>query len=466
MAEEPVDTSDVLDTIERVKRALKENAPNLQEHIYNGMNSFSTTLLAYKDAEGRPGWSAGLTQPDGTPMWSETQQNVLEETLPHMIETKQQVQQGGALGPRTLALKSTAEGTLVQPKLPIDPSLISLDGAFYKIRDMLQDLDDKNRELARILGPTAIINGMTTDPGIGPMPPYLPIRLSLPARAILPLINSILESLRLFLTVSLTDSSYDKPLLRQILSVVLAIFDISRGEWRDGVLSLLGVYSRNALLSGVFLKTVRWVYNFISPDIQARIEEDVWSGGKSMVVGGWLWLFSIVAPDFVRAQFTALIERAKLPIEQINEKLAQVEEKAQQEAAKVGALVQFPRIPLESIPSFDDIQNLQSLLHQPAVFCNPAFQQLLAPALQIPPLRIALELMNIPTLPEKIAEYCKDEPKDVADAVVKQLTPTILPATPVSVPAALAPVTKGGTRSRRQKRRSRPLQRTRRRVRG
>jgi hypothetical protein len=145
-----------------------------------------------------------------------------------------------------------------------------------------------------------------------------------------------------------------------------------------------------------------------------------------MIVGFWLWILTVVSPDFVRLRIQELMDTAKLNVEEFNKKIDAVELKAQQEAATVGAKVKFPRVPMDRFPSFDDIQNLQSILHQPGVFCNPTFQQILQPALKIPPLRIALELMNIPTLDEKIAEYCKNVPTDIVEAGKQAFAPTTI----------------------------------------
>jgi hypothetical protein len=409
---------EVLDQIEKTKNYVKEHKDELPNFLYSAMNTFSTTLLAYKDAKGEKGWTKDLD-------WTEGQKQVLEECLPRFFEVSEKKGQDGGAYPQ-LSLKPTTDDSLVQMAPAIDPTKISLDSAFYGIRNMLASLDAKNKQLAKILGPTAIINSMKEDPHVGPRPPYLPIRLQFPARAILPMINAILESIRLFVSVSLTNSDYDNKTLRQVLSIVLGIFDISRGEWKDGILSFLGAYSRNMLLMGFLGKTSRWVYNFISPDIQNRIEEDLYAGGKSMFVGFWLWALTVVSPDFVRIRIQELMDKAKENIENFNKKIDDIESKAQQEAATKGATVKFPRVPMDRFPSFDDIQNLQSILHQPAVFCNPSFQSILKPALKIPPLRIALELMNIPTLDEKIAEYCKNVPTDIVEAATQEFAPTVI----------------------------------------
>jgi hypothetical protein len=219
----------------------------------------------------------------------------------------------------------------------------------------------------------------------------------------------------------------DISIARQIFSLVLAFFDVSRGEWRDGVLSFLGVFSHNMMLVGLVGKTMRWVYNFMSPDIQSRLSDDLFEGSKSMFIGFWLWFISTVSPDFVRMAVNQMIESAKLPLEQLNQQIGAIEEQAKAVGASVGVGVQFPRIPLDSIPSFDDIQNFQALAHQPEIVCSAGFQAAIQPALAIPALRLVLELLNIPTTAEDKAETCKGQPQNVVDAVAKAFTPTVFP---------------------------------------
>jgi hypothetical protein len=104
-----------------------------------------------------------------------------------------------------------------------------------------------------------------------------------------------------------------------------------------------------------------------------------------------------------------------------------MEQQAQQQGDAMGVTVKFPRIPLDKIPSFDDIQNFQTILHQPAVFCSPVFQQAIQPALGIPTLRIALELMDLPTNPAALQEACAGQPATIQEAITEQLKPTITP---------------------------------------
>ena len=341
-------------------------------------------------------------------------------------------QRGGALSQGTF--KFGPESSLVTP----DPSvaLPSLDELAGQVKAFLQSIDAKNRELAKMIGPVAMVNQMKTDPSIGPFPPFLAVPVKVPARMILPMINGVLESCRLLVSNSFIDIG----ILRQLLSIVLAIFDVSRGEWRDGVLSFLGVFGKHYMIMGLVGKTFRWVYSFVSPDLQDRLETDMFDSFKSAILGSWLWVISVVSPDFVRAQVNQLIETAKVPLEELNKQMEELEQQAQVSAKAIGAEIQFPKLPLDRIPSFDDIQNFQSILHQPEFLCLPAFQSQLQRAMAVPALRIVLELLNIPTTDLGMAEVCKDQPKSAVEAVTKALTPTV--------------VLKGGrTRNRRQRKR-------------
>ena len=146
-------------------------------------------------------------------------------------------------------------------------------------------------------------------------------------------------------------------------------------------------------------------------------------------------------------------------MENLNEQLASLEKQAQLTAAPLGATVKFPRVPLDQIPSFDDIQNFQSLLHRPEILCQPQAQDMIRSAIQSAPIKLALELLDIPTQPAKMAEFCAGVPTSIPEAITKTLQPTVIPGVPPSVAglagAAAALPKVGGrkrTTSRKQKR--------------
>jgi hypothetical protein len=406
MTAPPISQEEVLRQIDKVKEYAHAHQNQLPNAIYNAMDGFSRTFLAHRQNKDLP------TTEDGTPLWGEEQQTIVKEALPMALQT------GGAL--QAGDLKFGPQSDLVKSMQPID---FSLDKMAENVKQYLASIDEKNRELASIIGPVAMIKQVYPggDVQVGPFYPYLPAPVSIPTNTLLVLINAILEACRLLVSNTLVDI----PILRQILSFVLSMYDILRGEWRDGVMSFMGFFSQSWMIYGIIGKTARWVYNFIAPDIQQRLETDMYAGFKSMLLGYWLWVASIVSPSYVRLTIQNLIDTAKQPLEQVNETLASLEAEAQKSAAAIGAQVKFPRLPLENLPSFDDIQNFQTLLHQPELYCSPAFRAALEPALAIPVLRLVFELLNIPTTPEAFADACKGQPASVAEAITEQLAPTV-----------------------------------------
>lgn len=404
--------SEVLRQINKVKDYVQEHSNTLPLQLYFAMDGLSRTALEYKKNKEK-GWASNIKDDEGKTIWTAQQANVIEEAMPLFFGGSQQ--SGGALELKDFSIKPDSE--YVTSSLP-GPSI---DEMVENVQSYLATLDQKNRELASILGPVAFFKKMG-DPKIGPIPPYLPVPVQVPYKVVLMSINALLEACRLLVS----NNFFDIGILRKILSFVLAIYDVSRGEWKDGVLSFLGVFGQNMMLVGMIGKISRWTYNFMSPDIQARLETDLYEGSKSMIIGSWLWLLSTISPDYIRISINELIEKTlKIPLETFNEKLDLMEKIAQTSADPLGLQVTFPRLPLNKLPSFDDIQNFQTLLHQPAIYCSPAFKEAIGPAMAIPPLRIVFELLNVPITEEATAKACTGQPASIMEAATKALKPNV-----------------------------------------
>ncbi len=271
---------EILRQIDQVKHYVHAHKDDLPERIFSAMDGLSRTALGYKKAGSNPNWVINVVDSAGNPLWTGEEAAVVEEALPIAAQV------GGA------NFRFSPESSLVLPK---DMTSLSIDDMVKSVQEYLAALDAKNRELAKLMGPVAYINSMKEDPTIQGIP--------IPSRAILPILNAVLDACRLLVS----NNRFDSPTLRKILSIVLAIFDVSRGDWRNGVLSAIGVFGQSYMIYGMIGKAARWVYNFISPDIQSRIEEDLLAGTKSALIGGWLWLISILSPAYVRTAINSMV---------------------------------------------------------------------------------------------------------------------------------------------------------------
>jgi hypothetical protein len=411
--------SEVLRQINKVKGYVQEHSNTLPLQLYSAMDGLSRTALDYKKYKGEKGWATNVKDNEGKALWTTQQANVIEEAMPLVFDLAggASKQQGGASNLQLKDFSIKPDSEYITSSVPTP----SIDEMVGNVQSYLAALDQKNRELASIIGPVAFFKKMG-DPTIGPIQPYLPAPVQVPYNLVLVSINAMLEACRLLVS----NNFFDIGILRKILSFVLAIYDVSRGEWKDGVLSFLGVFGQNMMIVGMIGKASRWIFNFMSPDIQARLGTDLYQGSKSMIIGSWLWLLSIISPDYIRITINDMVEKTlKIPMETFNEKLETLEKIAQTSAEPLGLQVSFPRVPIDKIPSFDDIQNFQTFLHQPAIYCSPAFKEAVGPAMAIPSLRIVFELLNIPVTEEATAKACAGQPASIVEAATEALKPSV-----------------------------------------
>lgn len=317
-SESPISKAEVLRQIGSAQELLKTANPNLNDHIYNAMSELSEFWLTKKQSGGG-------------------------EEIDQLIKQK-------------------FDNPMIKD--------FSLDKSVTSVKTFLSSVDDVNRQLALAVGPVEMVKDME-DPEIT-LPYVGPVKIS--KYSIIPTINYVLEACRLLVITN----NFDNPMLRKLLSVVIAILDILRGEWKKGLLSFIGVFNKEAVLIGVLGKTVLTVYNWISPNIQTKLEEVIYASTKSMFIGAWLHVISIVAPEEVR--------------ERIN---------------KIIVLSEFPA---------HDIQKLQQIFQDKEIVCKLRVNIELAK--KDTPTKFILELLNVP---DDLENYCNKESNSEVEPEVPAL---------------------------------------------
>lgn len=407
--------------------------PGAESNLYVFIHILSSIMLAIKHGDiYTAGWAKTITMPDGSAAFDEAEAAKLERLVQYALPAIEKVadiapppsQSGGAVDPNALAnsILSLAAET-------VDPEDVSIDEAYYKLFGWMDKLDQQARSIARQIGPVAFTSELKIDPSlpnplmaIGIPPP----RLQIPARSVLPITNAVLELFRLIVTFS----PFKSGLLRNLLTISIAFLDVFRGEWKYSLFTLLGLFGAKPLLFGVILKILRDAWMLIEPQLSKQLRLDIFKAGKSMFIGFWLWAFATFSPDFVRAPLEAGIGPFRALVDSINQRIEGFQEQANVAAADLGLKVTFPIVPMELVPSFADIQNLQTIIQQPEVYCSAEVVQLLEPIQRIPPLRFILELLNVPFVPELREAACRDvDPNNLSGDLAKRLRPqiTILP---------------------------------------
>ena len=399
----------------------KSQAEELPERLYSALEGICSIIVAHKKAKGASGWSKSLVDLDNKPLFTDEESSSLETAM-NAFEKGQAAQTGGA---DLSNIKRGPASDLVMPMPQINPEDISIDKVYHTIDSTLDKYNDQWREISGSLG---IVKGIESQDykGVAVIPfiPPIPIPYYILGKGILPFLNIVLELLRL----AVSNTVWDMPTARVLLSVAVALLDLLRGEWKNAVLTLLGTYSSKAALLGFTLKLLHNAYLFLSPDLQKDLKSVVYRSTKSMTVGFLIWCFTCFAPDFVRFAAEASFEKLRTIVTEMNNKILLAQEQAQTVGTAAGIKVEFPKIPLEMIPSIDDIQNLQTLVKVPEVYCSPEVQDIMQPLLLIPPLRLVIELLNIPTVEEDVAATCKGvDTSSIEKSIVDMATPTVTP---------------------------------------
>ena len=395
----------------------KNQAEEIPDRLWNALEGISSIILAHKKSKGASGWSKNLVNLEGKPLFTSNEQVVLETSMKNF----DQVQEGGELS----NVKTGATSSLVTGVPTINPEDISIDKIYHTIDNTLNKYDDQWREISGSLGIVKAVEAQDYKGAfIIPFVPPIPVPYYVLGKAIFPFLNVLLE----FMRIAVSDTIWDVPTARILLSLAISILDLLRGEWKNAVLSLLGTYSSNAALTSFGLKLIHNAYLFIAPDLQKQLKDTLFRSTKSMTVGFLLWSFTCFAPDFVRFAADQSFSKLRDIVTEMNDKIQAAEDQAQSVAEAAGVKVNFPKVPLDVVPSIDDIQNLQTIARVPEIYCSREVQDILQPLLLIPPLRLAIELLNIPTVEEDITSMCKGvDTSAIEKSVVSMATPDVTP---------------------------------------
>jgi hypothetical protein len=353
------------------------------------------------------------------------------------------IQRGGNL--------SLVPSSLVKPQVPIiSAEDLSLDRTYVKVKDYLSGLNSQAYTLSRELGPFKFFYDSPTDLRVPvPIPPYA---VPVPPRAVPVLIGAFVEAVRLLMSFG----TMPNETARKILSLILALIDLFQGQWKNAILSFAGVFGQYPLIVGILGKLALNAFSLISPELQDKFLNDIFKSTKSMTIGLFLWCFSTFAPDFVRALARKQFDSIKAMVTDANEKIRALEASMQKSVGPAGLQIKFNEIPEGSVPSFDDIQNLQTIATQPEIMCSKEFQDIVEPLKAAPPARLVLELFNIPTEPVLLQVECGSMAGKPVDSTLEKL---ITPEISVAPLPQLAPrlKMKGGTRGRRIPKKTRKL---------
>jgi len=404
---------------------------NFLQNLYHSMTGITGIIKAIHETQGHK-WAAYATYDDGTSLFPETEQQeqftlAFQPYVPSILEfMSHRTDKKIAGGQQTDGQHTDDDYTDGQqtddnqtPSAQEDP--IGPDDMYTKAVQIIDNINAAAHQFANSYGilyyqrefeksgDVSIFPEVITQPitMLGPTGAAVGKTLSgikLPIRTIVFLVYLILDVTRVSLSIAGSESN------SRILSVVVALLELLKGDWKQAIVSFVGYYGQTPLLIGQNIKIFLYLYDTLSPHLRENIIYGLPSIPKSILIGVLLAIFKVTAPYSIRTSVKNALERIREKNKEINKILT--DEKLE------------PRADYFS-PTFDDLNNLQSLISGDFEYiCSCEYEELIKPLRDSSILYIIIQMLDIPISKEFRRVKCgRVDCKPFIDALVEKETP-------------------------------------------
>lgn len=436
-------------------RAQRYNFEELKEQINNELLNEHMPERLYKSTDGvmriintivktkGEGWAAQVINNEGKPVLSKEEQIQFTEAFQSYLETiieffgdndemsggnyKPDISKISGMSSNFLKTKA-AQATHSYPIPPFNPNeMPGVDDIYSKIVNRIGNINstvnnysskygilklekehDLEPDIRVIPEPAALaisegVFGLSTSAGF-PIPPNLTLevlsKLKIPFRTIVFVIYLAIDVARIAMGIS------GPPIARKILSILVSILELLRGDWKKAILSLMGYYGMMPMLIGQLLKVILSMFGMLAPQIQHSIIFGSLDAAKSLIIGLLLDIFQVTAPEEVR-----------LPLISVLEKIAQHKAQMDGTLQDIGLSAR----PDYLAPTWNDLNNIQAVMSDKAYICSCEFEELVKALENAAIIRIVLQILRIPVNQDMIEYKCGKEPcKSFVTSVVKE----------------------------------------------
>ncbi len=458
----PSEDEGLLNDIQEKIQFLQSMNP-VMDSIYNGVSIICGVMMEFKnymeehaeteqsgggmpDSNQEASWVDNVLTTDGTSAFTrEEAEQVHAFMVQHggallevfgLVEPAEPEQSGGGGA-------DAAQSALESLSKFIDPRKVSLDGAVEFVLEYMDMMNDKSEDLAKQIG---IIKLQNTFHGI-PLEP-IGIPYEVPTRLLFILLQGVLEVMRLISLFGFPGAG----IFRVVGSFLGGLIELFKGDWKSALFTFMGIAGTGMLTMGLFGKIIVKVMSFMSNSSRDEIIYSAYRGSKSLLIGFILFLISTFASFDIKMLIENNLESLGKMLGQIQEQIDKATELAAAEAGEcftVEGLKLWPpeeREDTQALPKsdepaprysskgldFDHLIRIQDLFNIPAFFCNATIRDFIEKMKFVPPARIVLELIGIPTTDRAHKAVCINLPDAVNDgdlvaAIIHTLRPTIRP---------------------------------------
>jgi hypothetical protein len=429
---------------QKLLREIESHMQELPMHMYIMIWTFSEMSTRMAGNSKNPEFVKICYPHTSVPLFSENEASSLEKLwtkhiagneelfpeIPQKKEKKEKIQKGGKVPSfADMKAKSAQFGQALEVGIKaLDPKLISPDYLYGYTTEILDTVDSKLTEASGTLGLVALESTMPDPTIIIPAP--VPIPLQVPARAVLPMINAILEAIRITVGIVFFIDPYGVGMLtRSVLTLIMVCLDIGRGNLYHAIFTSFGFIGTTPMFAGIVLKILRDAIMLVAPDIRTEFRDIVFKSSKSFVTGFSIWLFTTLSPKFVKEPLNALFMTASTTLDTINQQFETAEGVVNKSPVGALATVKLPRIPSDKIPDITNLYALREVIREPAMYCDPKIADLMKELRDVPPYALFFDLALIPApgSPEFTEACAPFKGKTLSDNLVESVKPEVYP---------------------------------------
>ena len=421
-----------------------EQNPSIGQLVYTNLDTLARCVDSIFRHNGEPTWVADVHDANGQPVFKPNEYERIHEAFSvffPMLYTffgkqyEQPMQRGGdgeatpvggagALSASTISSQNIQglKNTIKKQEEEIanlrqhqsrpsgtddsaSPSM-GVDALYHKVVAALGQFNTSVMNFASKYGILKLEKGYDengTDPH-----PFLPLasvpglqplsQVPVPIRAIVLFLYTCLDIARVMISISPTD----RPFIRKVLSISMAVVDILRGDWKKAVLSFSSYFSSDYAIMSVIGKVVLDVGGLISPYLHHRMTYGLLDVSKSIVAGLLLSFFQTFAPSEARNSVIAEFDRLKIIADANKQRLEETIPNPEKREL----------YPSYLIPSFQQIQTLQSVYINDELQCDQRVIDSVRNIIGKPGnenifMKIVLEIIGVPIDMDMLAEKCK-----------------------------------------------------------
>ena len=433
--------------LKKLLSELEEKVDDMPMHIYIMIWATTEMNERYKINNQNPEFVKICYPHTAVPLFDEEEAASLEELWRNNIannenlfpepppmpkkQKKQRGQSGGRMSLKQAKDNLTKFGAALDFSLKaIDPKKVSPDYLYNYTNELMDNVDSSLTMASGEFGLVAFENSLPETPPIiiPTIPPVVVPRP--PSKTILPVINAILESLRMTVgIIFFIDPLGVGMLFRSVLTLIMVLLDLGRGNIYHAIFTSFGFLGTIPMFAGIFFKIIRDALMLVSPDLRYEMRDIMYKSTKSFSLGFAIWLFTTLSPQFVKLQVSMLFESVRLQLETMNAQIDAAEMRANMSPAGRMATIRLPRIPDNVIPDVNNLYALRDALRTPAIYCDPKIADLMEELRGVPPYALFFDLVMIPAkgTPEFAEQCAAFNGKSMSDNLAASMSPQIIP---------------------------------------